>query len=223
MSILGMLTFGTSVYAAEQEEAPSPVVSSAELTEEERQIILNQISQKLEEVERELIRLSLLVTKLALEEQALALEQQLLIAQTKLVEPAESPEASEPDDQAVAIEETQGPQEPFNFLGDGSEEDVFSAIAFEQEEGQGEEEEEKKGFLAALGSFGNLGTPELAVLIFLVVLILFTVVRRARGRKQSPPKNISMQAPQQPRPSSQVQGDAIQEGKEELKERIVWE
>lgn len=223
LMVAGM-SWGGVINAAEHEEAEETTVLTAELTEEEKQVKLAQIGEQLEEVKLELIRLSLAVTKLALEEQALALREQLAKAQAETVPEGEigiaiseqvqpDPPAGQPDppaDEAGASVEG-GPV----FEG----EDVFSVISLENQEeistesalNQDEDEERKGGFLAALGPFRNLGTPERAALSILFILGLFILVRRFRTRKPRASENVPMKVPEnQPESSPQTQGSVFQ-------------
>ena len=221
MGIFGILALGTSVYAAEHEEAPT---LTAELTEEEKQAKLAQIGQQLEEVKGELIRLSLLVAKLALEEQVLALEQQLVAVQTEAVRKEETTEEEIGIAIGGPVDEQPQPEAGPPLAEAGGEEDVFGAISLEDQESirqpsesalnQDEDKERSEGFLAALGPFRNLGTPELAALTILFVLGLFILVRRFRERRKRKPRlteNVPMKVPEdQPEPSPQSQGSVFQ-------------
>jgi len=206
VGIFGILALGTSVYAAEHEEV---ITLTVELTEEEKQAKLAQIAQQLEEVKRELIRLSLLVTKLTLEEQVLALEQQLVAVQTQETLPEE--EIGIAMDEPV--DEQPQPEAGPPLAEAGGEEDVFGSISLEDQEeislNQDEDEERSGGFLAALGPFRNLGTPELAALSILAILGLFILVRRFRKRKPRLTENVPMKVPEQPE-SPQSQGSVFQ-------------
>ncbi|MBI2098286.1 MAG: hypothetical protein HYT49_01320 [Candidatus Wildermuthbacteria bacterium] len=230
-----------SVGVVQDEEA---VVEAAggedELTAEERQAMLAEITTQLEEVEREALRLSLLVMRLELEEQALALEQQLQQALTQggtgvaAAMPVPGSNVPEMVVEETAVAEEAGPAQfsevPAEQADLGVEESV-NAFAAEEEVSadanalagrQGEEEEEGKGFLAGFGPLSNLGAPEVAALAILVFLVAFTLLRRLRrGRtvRPSSPQNIlpaSQHLPQSP------QG-MLQEGREDLKEKIAWE
>ena len=220
LMVTGM-SWGGTVYAAEHEEAPT---LTAELTEEEKQAKLAQIGQQLEEVKGELIRLSLLVAKLALEEQVLALEQQLVAVQTEAVRKEETTEEEIGIAIGGPVDEQPQPEAGPPLAEAGGEEDVFGAISLEDQESirqpsesalnQDEDKERSEGFLAALGPFRNLGTPELAALTILFVLGLFILVRRFRERRKRKPRlteNVPMKVPEdQPEPSPQSQGSVFQ-------------
>jgi len=221
VGIFGILALGTSVYAAEE-----ATTLTVELTEEEKQAKLAQIAQQLEEVKRELIHLSLLVTKLALEEQVLALEQQLLVAvQTEAVRKEAVPEGEIGIAMGESAEEQPQSDLPAGEAGAGpppaeagGEEDVFGAVSLEDQEpssseivtNQEEDEEGNRGFLAALGPFRNLGTPELAALTILAILGLFILVRRFRKRKSRLTENVPMKVPEDQPESPQSQGSVFQ-------------
>ena len=199
-----------------------------ELSEEE-QVLLAEISQQLGRVEQELLRLSLVLAKRALEEKTLALEQQLqarLVAGASGVAADEGLAAVEESTQSVATSETLAGEEL-------EEESGVAAVTIEdEEEAVGEEEnEDERGFLAAFGPFGNLGTPELAALGILAFLVIFILIRRVRSRKEAPSgfaRGSTPATPQiSPLPTSVQQPPSpqgmLQEGKEDLKERVAWE
>lgn len=192
--------------------------TARELTDEQKQAIA-EIVKKLEEVESELMRLSLAVTKLALEEQVLALEQQIAVAR------AESPASvSQGEEQKDLLASQEEPIQSLTEEGvesvEGGEEDIFARIDIQNEQGnkardeEEADEKEDRGFLAALGPFGNLGKPELAVLAILVILALFILVRRLRGQKQSHSPVPNIPTSQQPFPQS-PQG-TFQDGRQEV-------
>lgn len=199
------------------------MMQTAELTEEERLALLADIAWQLEEAEQELLRLSLILAKMALEEQVLALEQQL---QEQLAVEAQEVSVENPP-LAGAEELVQGSE------SDLKEESV-SVVAFEQEEGppvDGEEEsEDERGFLAALGPLGNLGTPELSALGILVFLAAFILIRRVRARKErsgfvksAPPAVPQVPSSQPSVQQPQSQQGTLQERREDLKDRVAWE
>lgn len=208
VGIVGILAFGTNVYAAEHEATMVP----AELTEQEKQEKLAQIAQQLAEVEREVNRLSLLVAKLALQEQALALEQQLKMAQAGGTIDGEvdietgEPAANEGESPSLGVDSTETAQE-------ASAEDVFASVSLEDEEQASEgvvgaeDEDGSRGFLAALGPIGNLQTPELAALAILAFLSFLILVRRLRERKKprSAPERAPMRMPGQQQPETPLQ------------------
>ncbi|MEK7542589.1 MAG: hypothetical protein AAB524_02720 [Patescibacteria group bacterium] len=225
--VTGML--GGLVYAQEVEPV-QPTRTQDELTKEERQVILAQIIQELEEIELELLRLSLAVAKLALEEQAAALQQQIAAAQAAPPVLSQSIPSSESlmdkdevvqEDTGIALDEPKGEE---------NQEDIFAQINVEEEEStdkeQGDEEgKADRGFFAALNPFRNLGTPELAVLAILGILILFFTIRRLRGRmgkKENALQPRPVQQPQVFQSSSQATQNKIDESREELTKRVAW-
>lgn len=226
----------TGITYAQGAEPSQPAAAIDKLTEEEKQAILAEITRQLKEIELEALRLSLAVAKLALEEQLVALQQQLAVAQAS---PPPAVSSEPPGKEVVQVEEVV--QE-----GVTKEEDKEVAVVpppqlaeteLTREEGKVQEEkekedadkeEEKGGFLAALGPFGNLGTPELAVLVILAVMILFVVVRRLRRggeRKTSiiqPKPTMPQTQTLQSTPQNAGAQNALDESRSEFKEQIVW-
>ena len=246
---LGMFSGGT-LYAEELEPANvSEVVSQvwgdqegavmqvAELTEEERQTLLAEISRQLEELEQELFRISLALIKIELEQQALALEQELQqrLAQREVDASMPVPGASVPEmiveepAESLAAQDTQAslpPATTSSDVGGGGEEGI---LALEEEAGVAEEDEQE-GFLAALGPLGNLGTPELSALGILAFLAAFILIRSVRTRKahsgfvrSASPVALQVPSPQPSNQQPQSQQGTLQERKEDLKERVAWE
>lgn len=216
------------VYASAQETVAmveGTAISHA-LTDEERQARLAEILTELEEVERELLLLSLAVQKLVLEEQALALEQQL---QQELAQQQESPVAM-PDSSPEVPETVVAQDEGGESGGVLVKELDRAAVSFdEQTNGQEDEEgeERREGFLAGIGPLSNLGTPELAVLAILVFLVALMVVRRLRERREAQRQTIPASSAGRVLQFSSPGGDAthpdaIAEGRQqELKEKIA--
>jgi len=209
-------------------QMPQPE-SQAEVTVSEEQAALAQIAQQLEEVEREVNRLSLLVSTLVLEKQALALQERL----SQIV--ATSEETPMKSGSAVAAREETKEEPPQAEKKESAEAfaqeqekpaDILSAITLKEEPSSGtlvasqrrDEAESNRGFFAALGPLGNLGTPELAALAILVILAVFILVRRLRERRKSSSRSV----PIQPSQGSQVPQDLLQEGRQKLKEGVAW-
>ncbi|OHA74192.1 MAG: hypothetical protein A2940_01970 [Candidatus Wildermuthbacteria bacterium RIFCSPLOWO2_01_FULL_48_29] len=222
-----------------EETVVEPAGGEDELTAEERQVRLDSearqamlagIATQLAEVEREALRLSLLVMRLELEEQALALEQQLqqALAQggadvaTAMPVPGSNVPEMVVEETAVAEEAglSQFGEAPAEQADLGVEESV-NAFASE-EEVQGEEEE-GKGFLAGFGPLSNLGAPELAALAILVFLVAFTLLRRLRRGRKVRPSSMQSVLPSAQQPLAQSPQGILQEGREDLKEKIAWE
>jgi hypothetical protein len=226
--VIVALGFGSPVYAQE---------SQGELTQEQRQA-LTQIAEELEQIEQELHLLSLAVAKLVLEEQAAELQRQIALAQAMppVVQP--TPPVARPQVQPPAVvqegieeeEETaiSTQEEPVESPGEVAVEETPETNQFGlSEEEEGVEEEEDRGFLAAFGPLGNLGTPELAVLAILAILVVFMVIRRLRGRGAERPPT-----PLQPRPTQQPQvfqstpiepqQSTTDKSREEFKQQVAW-
>jgi len=225
---------------AQEPAAVTPEERQARLDSEARQAMLAEIATQLEEAKQEALRLSLLVMKLELEQQALALEQQLQqvltqggtgIAITMPVPGSNAPEmvVEEPaaGGQASPAQFSEAPAGPADL---GVEEDVN---VFVSEEGvpadanalagrQSEEEEEGRGFFARFGPLGNIGAPELAALAILIFLVAFTLMRRLR-RARTVRSSSVQSAPLSSQPLPQSQQGMLQEGREDLKEKIAWE
>lgn len=163
---------------------------------------LAQIAVQLEQIEQEVNRLTLLVTKIALEKQAADLEMQLAVLMPQEESVAVAPVAIQ---KPPAASQGLSPSKTM-----ASQENMFA---------QPEKNDKKaSGFAAALGPLGNLGTPELAALIILAILAVFILVRRLRERKQSSLPQTS----QSPQFSSQPKQDLLDEGRQELSEKVAW-
>ena len=183
--------------AAQTTDLPA---GEAGLTEDEK---LAQIAVQLEEIEQEVNRLTLLVTKLALEKQVADLQRQLAALRPQEQFVATVPAVPEGADFTAKIG-----KETASMPQVGGE-DLFSQPTLPQaEEGKG-----VSRFAAALGPLGNLGKPELAALVILALLAMFVLARRLRGRKQKSEAST---------PVSQPPQDLLDEGRQELKENIVW-
>lgn len=218
------------VIEAQEEVAPMPQPEGqAEVTISEEQVALAQIAQQLEEVEREVNRLSLLVSTLVLEKQALALQERLSqIVATSEETPMKSGSAVAITEEAIEEPPQAEKKESAEAFAQEQEKpaDILSAITLEKESSSGAPltaqgkngERDSRGFLAVLGPLQNLGTPELTALAILVILTVFILVRRLRERRKSSSRSV----PIQPSQGSQVQQDLLQEGRQELKEGVAW-
>lgn len=183
---------------------------TAELTEAEK---LVQIAVQLEEIEQQVNYLTLLVTKLTLERRAADLQRQLaaLMPSESIVVEAPPLVAAQP---AESPEDIQAGPPQSREAGLGGE-DVFAKVDIQ-------EDERATKFSAALGPLGNLGKPELAALLILALLAVFVLARRFRGRKEVPKGSAPVSPPPSSQALSQPQGDLLQEGRQELKENVVW-
>gem|GEM_PF-4175753 len=201
--------------------------TQAEVTEA---AALRQVAVQLEEIEGEVNRLTLLVTKLALERQAVDLERQIaaLYAPKGDAPLAIAQEEQNPSSSEVVMKEEQAVE---------SSEDIFAQIDIDDSSADGKDgeflmsrkEDEKESVFAAglssIKSIQNMGTPQLAALTILALLAIFVLVRRFRGRKQESKGAASIPSPvggSSTQTLSQPQQDLLQEGRQELKENVVW-
>lgn len=231
-SIFGVLAIGTTAYAIEHEEVNPPAggvedgaQTIAEPISAEEQAALQAIAMQLVDIETEVNRLSLVVSKYVLEQQALALEQQVLRLAAITAQPVEVEKIVEG---VVAPEETVTEAEI-------TSEDIFGNITIEP---TAEEELEDlpipivatdegnggQGFLAGIQSaVGELGTPEFITVFILAVLAIFVIARRTaqrRKKKDSSPKPVS--SPDQSAAKPEGQQQALDKQKKELQERVAW-
>ena len=227
---------------AENMEGGAEEMAEDGLTDEERQALLTEMGQQLEEMKRELVRISLVVATLELKQQAFALEQQLQQRLAQQGVGVEMPVAGTQTPEIGVAEVAPGGEPPAQPAPVSQEEEPGPPAG--GEEAVATEDEEEQGFLAALGPFGNLRAPELialAILVFLVVFMLRRRMREGKGRSGTPAKT----APSAPRPfspqnsgqapapspsggfsqsqSSPPQQGVLQQQRDELKERVAWE
>lgn len=240
-----LITFATAPFLTEAQTAESQAMQietaeqaalrqiALQLAEVEREVNhlkllaakLAQIALQLEGVEREVNHLALLVQKVALERQAEELQKRLaatLVTKEAIAKvPAEEQNMSIPE---IAVEEEQGEpaEDLFAQLSPpaGLEDDSFES---DQDSMSREEKDEKESiFAAALGSIKNMGTPQLAALTILAILAVFVLVRKMRGRKQGSVDNTQVSKFPSSQTLSQPQQDLLQEGRQDLKENVVW-
>jgi hypothetical protein len=231
--ILGVgLVFSASVYAVENENEGGAMEEIVIISASEEEAF-KEIATQLVEIEEEINRLSLLVSKYVLEKQALALQQQVL--EYTLV-------TQENTDQiVVGMPESAGDQmEDVSFVAPTETEeediettdrsDIFGSLTIqEKDEGKEDEEiedvsftaltedeeDEETGLLAAVkGIGGNLQTPEIVTIFILVILAIFVIVRRVVSRKRKTPSTL----PNAPLQEQQ----ALDEQRQELQDRVAW-
>lgn len=200
-----------------QTAEPQPTQSEAD-----EQAALLQIAAQLEEIEQEVNRLTLLVTKLTLENQAADLQRQLAALMPPEESAAVAPVAAQPAETPEGIAAGVGPfpDEFFSSAPAGGK----AGLAGEQDDNKA------SGFAAALAPLGNLGKPELAALLILAFVAMFVLARRFRGRKEESKGSAPVSPPPSSQTLSQPQGDLLQEGRpassslggQELRENIVW-
>ena len=196
---------------AAQTNAPQTELSEAEK--------LALIAVQLQDIEREVNHLTLLVTKIALERQAADLQRQLA-ARMQFERPIAAALVAP---QPIAKQEAPkaGPSQvdtTVNLPAGGQE-------GLVQQEG---DDKKAAGFAAALGPLGDLGTPEIVALVILVLLAAFVLARRLSERGKRPlPKTA--QPSQAPQTSPQAQPSLLQEGplrseasRQELAEKVAW-
>jgi len=192
-----------------------------ELTEDEK---LAQIAVQLKDIEQEVNRLTLLVTKVALEKQAADLQRQLAAVLSRQESVAAAPVAAQPAEPVASLPAT---RQDVPTSGGQANSPQFSEVSLGEEDifTSQEKDEKASGFAAALGPLGNLGTPELVALIILAFLAIFVLARRLRSRKQESEVNAPIfpsKQPFVPADSSSPSRDLLEEGKQELSEKVAW-
>ncbi|HEX9721775.1 MAG TPA: hypothetical protein VGA53_00770 [Candidatus Paceibacterota bacterium] len=215
LALVASLVTGTSAFAQSMEEG-GVQVSVDSVSVEEQAVVLQAISQQLVEIEAEVNRLSLRVSKYVLEQQALALQRQVeaLVAAQGSGVASLPPVAIETGESTVIQEAASAPvaqAEVSNELDELPAPIVGSS-----------DDNEDRGFFAGIrNAMGNLGAPELVTVLILAVLAIFVLVRRVTSRDRRKAPGAAPVSPNTPQQEPQGQ-QALDQQRQDLQERVAW-